>query len=117
MKAPVLFLLLALPAAAAPPAKTPAKREFTELSAGRYRIILTGLVSTVCGRAIAAEWSKLPEVEYASVDFVKSTAEIVVRLDRTVQLASLHKAFRRAEKIANLDAHYDMSDITYRLGK
>lgn len=113
----LLCAALAIPASAAPASSAPAKRAFTELSAGRYSISVTGLVSTVCARAIAAEWAKLPEVESASVDFVKSTAEIVVRLDRTVQMSSLHKAFRRAEKLANLDAHYDLHDISYRLGK
>ena len=98
-------------------AASPTAREFTELPPGRYTIALTGLVSTVCGRAISAEWAKLPEVESASVDFDKSAAVITVRLDRTLKVASLRKTLRRAEKLANLGARYDVRDISYRLGK
>ena len=114
----VLALLLAAvlssPALAAP---SPTAREFSELPPGRYAIGVTGLISTVCGRAIAAEWAKLPEIEAASVDFDKSTAYIAVRLDRTIKVASLRKTLRRAERLANLGARYDLRDISYRLGK
>ena len=98
-------------------AASPTAREFTELPPGRYTIALTGLISTVCGRAISAEWAKLPEVESASVDFDKSAATITVRLDRTLRVASLRKTLRRAERLANLGARYDLRDISYRLGK
>jgi hypothetical protein len=92
-------------------------REFTELPPGRYTITLSGLVTTVCGRAIAAEWATLPEVEFATVDFSKSAAHVTVRLDRTLQVSSLRKTLRRAERLANLGARYDLRDISYRLGK
>ncbi|MDP3543771.1 MAG: hypothetical protein Q8T11_14990 [Elusimicrobiota bacterium] len=110
-----LALLLALtgPALAAP-APT---REFTELPPGRYSVVLTGLVTTVCARAIAAEWASLPQVEAASVDFDKSTAFVTVRLDGVLPVASLRKTLRRAERISNLGARYDLTGITYRLGK
>lgn len=113
MRALALLLALTSPAFAAP---APA-REFTELPPGRYTIVVTGLVSTVCGRAIAAEWAALPEVEAASVDFDKSTALVEVRLDSVLPVASLRKTLRRAEKRANLGARYDLRGITYRLGK
>lgn len=110
-----MLLALTAPALAA---STPARsREFSELPPGRYSIVLTGLVSTVCGRAIAAEWASLPEVEAASVDFDKSTAQVAVRLDSVLPVASLRKTLRRAEKRANLGARYDLRGITYRLGK
>jgi hypothetical protein len=115
MRALALLLAAALttPAFAA----APTSREFTELPPGRYTIAVTGLLTTVCGRAIAAEWAKLPEVETASVDFDKSIASITVRIDRTLKVSTLRKTLRRAEKLANLGARYDLREITYRLGK
>ena len=107
----MLAAALSSPALAA----APAAREFAELPPGRYTMTLTGLISTVCSRAIAVEWSKLPEVESAAVDFEKSTALVSVRLDRTLTVASLRKALRHAEKIANLGARYDLRGISYRL--
>jgi hypothetical protein len=108
-----LAALLASPCRAA----APTAREFTELPPGRYTIAVTGLLSTVCARAIASEWAKLPEVESASVSFEKSSATVAVRLDRTLKVALLRKTLRRAEKVANLGVHYDMLDISYRLGR
>jgi len=117
MRATLLLLAaLSSPAFAAAPASSTA-REFTELPPGRYSISLSGLLTTVCGRAIAAEWEKLPEVESASVDFDRSVALVSVRLDRTLRVSSLRKTLRRAEKLANLGARYDIRDISYRLGK
>ena len=111
------FLLLAAAVHAAPPAPNPTSRDFVELPPGRYTIQLNGLLCTVCGRAIAAEWSKLPEVESASVNFDKSEATVAVRLDRTLKVAALQKTLRRAEKLANLGAKYEMRGIAYKLGK
>jgi hypothetical protein len=118
MRVTALLLAAALssPAFAAAPAASNA-REFTELPPGRYAIALTGLLTTVCGRAIAAEWAKLPEVESASVDFDKSVGFVSVRLDRTLRVSTLRKTLRRAERLANLGTHYDIRDISYRLGK
>lgn len=112
-----MALLLAAALTSSALAAAPNVREFTELPPGRYSVTLTGLLCAVCARAIAAEWAKLPEVESASVDFAKSTASITVRLDRTLKVASLHKTLRRAEKLGNLGARYDLRDISYRLGK
>ena len=109
----MLVAALAIPGRAA----APAAREFAELPPGRYTIAVTGLLTTVCARAIASEWSKLPEVESASVDFEKSSATVSVRLDRTLKVALLRKTLRRAEKVANLGARYDMLAISYRLGR
>ncbi|MBI3289533.1 MAG: hypothetical protein HYZ74_08460 [Elusimicrobia bacterium] len=109
-------LLLAAVLASPVPAATPT-REFTTLAPGRYTVSLTGLVSTVCARAIAAEWRVLAEVESATVDFDKSEAIIAVRLNRTLRVSDLRRRLRRAEKLANLDARYDVRNISYRLGK
>ena len=115
MRALALLLAAALtgPAFAA----SPTAREFTELPPGRYTVVVAGLQTTVCGRAIASEWAKLPEVESASVDFEKSIAYITVRIDRTLKVASLRKTLRRAEKVANLGGRYDVREISYRLGR
>jgi len=98
-------------------AASPTAREFTELPPGRYTIAVAGLLTTVCGRAIAAEWAKMPEIESASVDFDKSVAHVTVRIDRTLTVAALRKTLRRAENLANLGARYDVREISYRLGK
>lgn len=113
----ITIFLLAAALARPAFAGAPVARGFTELPPGRYTIALTGLLSTVCSRAIAAKWAELPEVESAAVDFDKSSAYLTVRLDRTLKVASLRKSLRRAEKLSNLGARYDLSDITYRLGK
>lgn len=107
-------LLAAAPAAAAPAAAEPAAPVYNELPPGRYSMAVTGLVSTVCSRAIAAEWSRLPEVEKAAVDFDAETAVILVRLNKTLRVAALRKALRRAEKLARLDGRYDFKDIVYK---
>lgn len=112
-----IALLLAVTLGAPAYAAAPNAREFTELPPGRYSVNLTGMISTVCARAIAAEWAKIPEIESAAVDFDKSTAYITVRLDRTLRVAVLRKTLRRAEKLANLGARYDLREIAYRLGK
>ncbi|MBI5247804.1 MAG: cation transporter [Elusimicrobia bacterium] len=111
------ILLLALALASSASAAPVTTREFTELPPGRYTIALTGLLSTVCGRAISAEWAKLPEVDSASVNFDKSEATVSVRLNHTLKVASLHKTLRRAERLANLGGHYDLRGIAYKLGK
>lgn len=118
MRLPALLLaaVLIAPANAAAPVN-PMTRNFSELPPGRYAVALTGLISTVCGRAVAAEWAKLPEIESARVDFDKSTAIIAVRIDRTVRVSSLRKTLRRAEKLANLGGRYDIRDISYLIAK
>jgi hypothetical protein len=113
----ITALLLAAALTSPAFAAAPTAREFTELPPGRYTIALTGMLTTVCARAIVAEWSKLPEIESASVDFDRSAASITVRIDRTMKVSTLRKTLRRAEKLANLGARYDLREIAYRLGK
>lgn len=113
-RALLIVAALSAPSFAAPPSTA---REFVELPPGRYTITLTGLATTVCARAIEAEWAKLPDIESVSVDFEKSTAVIAVRLDRTARVEILRKTLRKAEKLANLGARYDIRDIAYRLTK
>ncbi len=112
MRIALLLAAFAASAASAPPTA----RDFTELPPGRYTIQLSGMISTVCGRAIAAEWAKLPEVESASVNFDRAEATISVRLDRTLKVGHLARTLRKAERLANLGARYDMRAIAYKLG-
>jgi len=108
-----LALVLALAALAG---RAPAaERQFVELPPGRYTMSVKGLLCAVCARAVAAEWKKLPEVEDASVSRESGKAELTVRIDRTLKVASLVKALKRAETTANLGASYQMSGIAYRL--
>ena len=113
----ILFLALALASSGSAYAAPTNAREFVELPPGRYTIALTGLLSTVCGRAVSAEWARLPEVDSASVNFDKSEATVSVRLGRTLKVSVLRKTLRRAERLANLGGHYDLRGIAYKLGK
>jgi copper chaperone CopZ len=84
-----------------------------ELPAGRYSIQVKGLLCAVCARAIAAEWAKLPAVEKVEMDFDAGSAVVTVRIGKTLSVAALRKSFRRAERVANLGARYDLGDIAY----
>lgn len=110
MRIALLAALLCLPAAAADQ-----QREFVELPPGRYTVLLTGMLCTVCGRSVAAAWAKLPEIESATLDFDRSQILLTVRIDRTVKVALLRKTLRQAERTANLNAKYDIRSIAYRL--
>jgi len=112
MKRRALALLLLL-AAAARAADAPSAPAYAELPPGRYTVILRGMICTVDARAIAAEWAKLPEIEKASVDYEKESGIVAIRLDRTLQVSALRKALRRAERVANLGARYELRDIQY----
>lgn len=105
-----LLLLAAAPARASAPA---VPIYYTELPPGRYAIGVRGMLCTVCAKAIAMEWSKVPGIEKATMDFDKEQGVVAVRLDRTVQVSALRKALRRAEKAANLGARYDLQTIQY----
>jgi cation transport ATPase len=109
MRIPVLVLVLVLAGAA--DARTPGT--YKELPPGRYSVAVHGMICTVCARAIAAEWSKLPEVDNASMDYDKETGIVSIRLDRTMKVSALARALRRAERVANLGAHYELRDVQY----
>jgi copper chaperone CopZ len=104
------LLLLAVSVRAA---DAPAAPAYTELPPGRYSVDVRGMVCTVCARAIAAEWAKLPEVEKAAVDFDKESAVVTVRLDRTLRVSVLRRALRRAERVANLGGRFELGAIRY----
>lgn len=110
-----LALLLLLGSAPAPVSAAPTEAPvYVKLPPGRYAMRVTGLVSTVCARAVAAEWRRLPEVEKADVDFDAERGTVLVRLDRQLRVSSLRKALRRAEKLARLGGRYALSDIVYQ---
>lgn len=103
-----------MPAAALAASATAAAPVYEELPPGRYTMDLTGMVATVCSRAIALEFSRLPEVERVEVDFDAERATVLVRLDRTLRVANLRKALRRAEKLSRMGARYELKNIAYR---
>jgi hypothetical protein len=86
---------------------------YVELPPGRYAVGVRGMLCTVCARAIAAEWLKLPEIEKAAVDFDKEEGIITIRLDKTIQVNDLYKGLRRAERLANLGGRYELRLIKY----
>ncbi len=106
-----LFLLTLAGSARADLPPLPAS--YNELPPGRYSVGVRGMLCTVCARAIALEWAKLPGVEKATVDFDKEEGVVTVRLDRTIQVSDLRKALRRAAKAANLGARYELLQIQY----
>jgi hypothetical protein len=107
--AALLFLAAAARAADAPGA-APA---YTELPAGRYAVVLKGMLCTVDARAISAEWTKLPEVESAKIDYEKESGVVTIRLGRILRVKALRKALLRAGRIANLGEHFELGDIKY----
>jgi hypothetical protein len=110
-----LALLLALLlAASARAANAPGSAvAYRELPPGRYSLELRGMICTVCARAIAAEWAKLPEIAKASVDYHGESGVIDVRLDRTMQVSVLRKALKRAERLANMGGRFTLGEIRY----
>lgn len=106
-----LSWLAATAAASAPAPAIPIY--YTELPPGRYTIGVRGMLCTVCARAIAQEWAKVPGIQKATMDFDKEQGVVSVRLDRTVPVSALRKALRRAEKAANLGARYELQTIQY----
>jgi copper chaperone CopZ len=113
-RALVVFLaagaLALVPAAARGAAASSSASEFP---AGRYGVSVGGMLCAVDVRAIAAEWTKLPAVEKVSVDFETGRAEFTVRLGATLKLSALRRALRRAERVADLGAHYELGDAAY----
>jgi len=90
-----------------------APKALDPLTAGRYSAPLKGLLCTVCARAVAAEWMKIPAVEKASVDFDAGRVVVTVRLGKTVSVSTLRRALRRAERTANLGDHFALGDFAY----
>ncbi|MDE2142009.1 MAG: heavy-metal-associated domain-containing protein [Elusimicrobia bacterium] len=86
---------------------------YSELPPGRYSVGVHGMLCTVCARAIAAEWGKLPEVEKAVLSFEKEQGVVTIRLDSSIKVNDLYKGLRRAERLANMGGHYELREIKY----
>ena len=84
-----------------------------ELPPGRYTVEIRGMICTVCARAIVAEWSQIPEVEKAAIDFDKEVAVVTVRINQTVRVKDLRHALGNAASDANLGARYTLGQIQY----
>lgn len=109
----LVFLLLGLAGAALAAGDDAPPPNYLELPPGRYSVGLSGMLSTVDSRCIAAEWAKIPEIESAAVDFDKERAVISVRLDRTLEIVTLRRGLRRAERVANMGARFELRRIQY----
>jgi copper chaperone CopZ len=108
------WAVAALLAGAARAADAPPERPtYTELPPGRYSVQITGMLCTVCARAIEIEWSKVPGVEKAAVDFDREGATVTVRLHETVPVSALRRVLGRAGKASNLGARFDVGAIAY----
>jgi hypothetical protein len=47
------------------------------------------------------------------MDYDKEAGVVAIRLDRTLQVSSLRKALRRADRTANMGTRYELRDIQY----
>ncbi|MFI5345756.1 MAG: heavy metal-associated domain-containing protein [Elusimicrobiota bacterium] len=114
MKLPALpLLLLTLAGTALAAGFADAPPSYAELPPGRYSVGVKGMLCTVCARAIAAEWMKLPEVQKAVLDFDKEQGIVTIKLDSTIQVNDLYKGLRRAERLANMGGRYELRTIKY----
>jgi len=104
----------AKPPKPAPPGDPVAAAELSDLKGGRYTVKLSGLVCSVCTRAITAELSQLKEVEAATADFERAELTIKVRPDKVLTLSKLRSTLKRAAKRANLGATYTVESVRYR---
>jgi copper chaperone CopZ len=86
---------------------------YRELPPGKYAVGVSGLLCTVCARALAAELAKVPQIESATADFHKEQAVIVVKLDATLTVNDVYRAMRRAERLSNLGGRFELRDVKY----
>jgi copper chaperone CopZ len=83
----------------------------TELPSGRYSISIQGMLCTVCAKAITAQWTKLPEVKSAAIDFNRERAIVSVRLNKTLPVDNLRASLVEAQKVSNLGVQYEIGRI------
>lgn len=105
----LLFAVLAACALAA----SPPPLEFPDMLSGRYELKLSGLLCSVCARAVAAELAKLDEVDSAKVDLDRDAVLVTVKLERKLKIRSVRRALSRAARRANLGAAYEIAGIKY----
>lgn len=89
------------------------ERVFSTLRPGRYAVILEGWLCAACGEAAAEAVSMLDGVERAEADFEKRMLIVEVGRERSVPVASLTRALRRAAARINLDTDFRIVRIRY----
>jgi copper chaperone CopZ len=69
------------------------------------------MLCTVCAKAITAQWTKLPEVKSAAIDFNRERAIVSVRLNKTLPVDNLRASLVEAQKVSNLGVQYEIGRI------
>lgn len=118
--AAALSLLMA-PAGAAAPQPTAAaappvveERQYTQLTSGRYTLKVSGMLCTVCAKAIEAELAKLEEVDSAKADFELDAVLLVIKIERTLKVSTLRRALQKAARRVNMGAKFEVASLQYR---
>lgn len=89
------------------------KREYRELTAGRYSLKVSGLLCYTCTRAVARELEKLAEVQSVKGDFENEQIILEIKLDRTLPVAAVRRALARASKRVDLATKFDVVGVQY----
>ncbi|MEK7858025.1 MAG: heavy-metal-associated domain-containing protein [Elusimicrobiota bacterium] len=116
-----LSLLLA-PAGAAPAAGAPTppapptveERQYTQLTSGRYALKVSGMLCTVCAKAVEAELAKLDEVESVKSDFDLDLMLISIKIEKVLKVSTLRRALQKAARRVNMGAKLDVASLQYR---
>ena len=116
-----LSLLLA-PAGAAPSAGAPTppaspaveERRYTQLTSGRYALKVSGMLCTVCAKAVEAELAKLDEVESVKSDFDLDLMLISIKIEKVLKVSTLRRALQKAARRVNMGAKLDVASLQYR---
>lgn len=101
----------AVPNEAADAAST--RREYKELTAGRYSLKVTGMLCHACARTLVLELGKLEEVRSVKADFEAEQVLLEIPLERVLPVSRLRKALQRASKRINLGTRLEITDIRY----
>lgn len=109
-----LALLVALAANAFPKGGKDDSHPLIDLTAGRYAVKVSGLLTRTCESVVASEVSRLPEVEKAGADLERDEIYVVVRLGKTLRASVLRKALARASKRVNLGSPIEIEAVRYQ---
>lgn len=91
-----------------------ADKPVVDMTAGRYAVKVSGLLTRTCEKAVAQEVARLPEVEKAGADFEKDEVYLVIRLGKTLRASALRKALARASKRVNLGSPIEIERVRYQ---
>ena len=100
---------------AAAPAFCAAADGLRDLPSGRYELKLSGFLCWACARAVAQELSGIKGVSAVSPDFDRQAVGLTVEPGREISASKIRRALRRAEKLVNLDAHYEVRSVSYQV--